>query len=57
VEVDGVPQPAPAPRFSATPVGLDRPPAGAGEHTESVLLDCGFDADEVARLRADGVVV
>ena len=48
VEVDGVPQPAPAPRFSATPAALDRPPALAGEHTDEVLADCGFSADEVA---------
>jgi alpha-methylacyl-CoA racemase len=56
VEVDGVPQPAPAPRFSATPAALDRPPAVAGEHTDEVLWDLGFTADEIAGLRADGVV-
>jgi alpha-methylacyl-CoA racemase len=56
VEVDGVPQPAPAPRFSATPAALDRPPALAGEHTDEVLVDCGFSAAEVAELRGDGVL-
>ena len=56
VEVDGVPQPAPAPRFSATPAALDRPPALAGEHTDGVLLDCGFSQTEVAALRAAGAL-
>jgi alpha-methylacyl-CoA racemase len=56
VDVDGVPQPAPAPRFSATPAALDRPPALQGEHTDEVLADCGFDAAEVAALRAGGVL-
>jgi alpha-methylacyl-CoA racemase len=56
VEVAGVPHPAPAPRFPATPASLDRPPAGAAQHTDEVLVECGFDAAEVAALRADGVV-
>ncbi len=56
VDVDGVPQPAPAPRFSATPAALDRPPALAGEHTDEVLVDCGFSEAEVAELRDDGAV-
>ncbi len=56
VEVDGVPQPAPAPRFSATPAALDRPPALAGEHTDEVLVECGFSADEVTELRGDGAL-
>ncbi len=56
VERDGVPQPAPAPRFSATPTALDRPPARAGEHTDEVLVAWGFSAAEVAELRACGAV-
>jgi alpha-methylacyl-CoA racemase len=56
VEVDGVAQPAPAPRFSATPAALDRPPAVAGEHTDDVLWDLGLTSDEITALRADGVV-
>jgi alpha-methylacyl-CoA racemase len=56
VDVDGVAQPAPAPRFSATPPALDRPPPVPGEHTDEVLWDAGFTVDEVAALRADGVV-
>ena len=56
VEVDGVPQPAPAPRFSATPSALGRPPSVPGEHTDEVLREVGFEDDEVAGLRRAGVV-
>ena len=56
VDVDGVPQPAPAPRFSATPPTLDRPPSVPGEHTDEVLREAGFDDGEVTGLRRAGVV-
>ncbi len=41
VEIEGVIQPAPAPRFSATPGAIQRRPAGLGEHTDEVLKDWG----------------
>jgi alpha-methylacyl-CoA racemase len=41
VEIEGVVQPAPAPRFSATPGAIQRRPAGLGEHTDEVLKDGG----------------
>ncbi|MFF7592257.1 CaiB/BaiF CoA transferase family protein [Kitasatospora purpeofusca] len=41
VEVDGVTQPAPAPRFSATPGALRRPPARPGADTTEVARDWG----------------
>ncbi|MGW2253104.1 CaiB/BaiF CoA transferase family protein [Kitasatospora sp. NPDC001660] len=41
VEADGVTQPAPAPRFSATPGTLRRPPARPGAHTAEVARDWG----------------
>jgi alpha-methylacyl-CoA racemase len=56
VERDGVPQPAPAPRFSATPTSLDRPPPVPGQHTDEVLLAWGFSRDEVGELRSIGTV-
>jgi alpha-methylacyl-CoA racemase len=54
--VDGVPQPAPAPRFSATPATLGRPPAVPGEHTDEVLEQAGLSREEIAQLRTDGTV-
>jgi alpha-methylacyl-CoA racemase len=56
VEVDGVRQPAPAPRFSRTPGAISRPPASPGEHTDEVLADWNFDAERIAALRASGAV-
>jgi alpha-methylacyl-CoA racemase len=56
VEVDGIPQPAPAPRFRGTPTHVQRPPARIGEHTGAVLKDWGFAADEVAELHRSGAV-
>lgn len=57
VDMDGVTQPGPAPRFSRTPGKLDRPPSVPGLHSEAILGDWGFDAAEIAALTADGVVV
>jgi alpha-methylacyl-CoA racemase len=56
VEVAGVVQPAPAPRFSRTPGGVSRPPVHAGQDSEAVLADLGFSAAEVAELRGSGAV-
>ena len=55
-EVAGVVQPRPAPRFSRTDGGIRRPPPHAGQHTDEVLADAGFSADELASLRASGAV-
>jgi alpha-methylacyl-CoA racemase len=56
VEVAGVVQPAPAPRFSRTPAGEVGEPARAGAHTTDALLDWGFDRSQVDELLAAGVV-
>ncbi len=53
---DGVTQPAPAPRFSATPGAIQRPPAHPGEHTDEVLRSLGHGDDAIAALRAGGAV-
>jgi alpha-methylacyl-CoA racemase len=53
VDAHGVRQPAPAPRFSATPAALRLPPPRPGEHTRAALADWGVD--DVAGLIADGV--
>jgi alpha-methylacyl-CoA racemase len=51
IEVDGILQPAPAPRFSRSATAIQRPPAEVGEHTDEVLREWGFDEQELAALR------
>ncbi len=55
VEHHGVTQPAPAPRFSATPASLGVPPARPGAHTRETLTDWGID--DVESLIRDGIAV
>ncbi|HEY0521124.1 MAG TPA: CaiB/BaiF CoA-transferase family protein [Ilumatobacteraceae bacterium] len=57
VDVGGVTQPAPAPRFSRTPSDIARPPAHAGQHSEEILRDGGFDAARIDQLIAGRAVV
>jgi len=57
VEVEGVVQPGPAPRFSRTPGQVQRPPASPGEHTEEALRDWGFSNADLEKLRAQGAMV
>ena len=56
VNVDGLVQPAPAPRFSRTEPGISRPPSHPGQHTDEALGDWGFDGAELARLREAGAI-
>lgn len=56
VEVAGVTQPAPAPRFSATPGAIQGPPPKIGAHNEEALADWGFSDDAVAALKASGAL-
>jgi alpha-methylacyl-CoA racemase len=53
IELAGIAQPAPAPRFARTPGGARRPPPERGEGGTDALRDWGFDAaaiEELARL-------
>ena len=54
--LDGVLQPAPAPRFSRTPGQVSRPASEPGADTREALTDWGFSADEVHHLEDSGVV-
>ena len=56
VEVSGVRQPAPAPRFSRTPGSVRMPPAREGEHTDSALKAWGRSDAELSRLREAGAI-
>lgn len=56
VEIDGVTQPNAAPRFSRTPNGIPTVAPNPGQDTDDALAEWGFDADEVARLKASGAI-
>ncbi|MCY4394490.1 MAG: CaiB/BaiF CoA-transferase family protein [Rhodospirillaceae bacterium] len=55
-EVDGVVQPAPAPRFSRTPGEIRRPPSPPGADTDEALAAWGFSTDEITGLRAKNAI-
>jgi len=57
VEVGGVLQAAPAPRFSRSAVDTPRPTPAAGAHSDAVLAEAGFAADEIEALRRSGALV
>ncbi len=56
VDVDGVVQPAPAPRFSATPTTVTSAPCASGTHTDEILRASGYDDDEITELQQAGIV-
>ena len=56
VEVEGVTQPGPAPRFSRTHPEIRRPPSAPGADTAEALADWGLSGEEIARLQAAGVI-
>jgi alpha-methylacyl-CoA racemase len=56
VEVDGVIQPAPSPRFSRTSPEIRHSARAAGEDSHAVLAAAGFSSDEIAGLESAGVI-
>ncbi len=56
VEVDGVVQPGPAPRFSRTPSRVSRPPSPPGADTVSGLTEWGVAEGTIAKLRESGAL-
>jgi alpha-methylacyl-CoA racemase len=56
IEIDGVIQPAPAPRYSRTPAQVQRPPAIRGEQAESILREWGFGEEQIAVLKSNSVI-
>ena len=55
-QIDGVLQPAPAPRFSKTAPEIKNPPPTPGQDTDTVLNEFGFSADEIDALRSAEVI-
>ena len=56
LKLDGVDQPAPAPRFSRTPGSIRHPPQSAGADTNALLRELGLEDGEIRGLRARSVV-
>ena len=56
VEVAGVVQPGPAPRFEGTPTAVPSPPVWPGERGGEALASWGFETPEVAALIEAGVL-
>jgi alpha-methylacyl-CoA racemase len=56
VDVGGVVEPAPAPRFSRTPPPPPSPSPGPGVHAIEALLGWGMTQPEIDRLVEDGVI-
>lgn len=56
VEMDGVVQPAPAPRFSRTPSKIQKGASEHGADTEAVLNDWGFAAEQIAAWKSAKVI-
>lgn len=54
--LDGVIQPAPAPRFSRTEVRLSHASRAPGQDSQQILLDAGYDAEAVAEMIQAGAV-
>lgn len=56
VEVAGITQPAPAPRFSRTPASTPTPPSHLGQDTTAALVRWGFEPDRIEALRESGAI-
>ncbi len=52
IEVGGVRQPGPAPRYSATPTDPPQAPRRDGEDGAAILAELGYDANEIRELLA-----
>jgi alpha-methylacyl-CoA racemase len=56
IEMDGVPQPAPAPRFDRTPGAVVGAPPMPGQDTDVVMAELGYSVVEIATLRSEGTI-
>ncbi|MDP3086303.1 MAG: CaiB/BaiF CoA-transferase family protein [Rubrivivax sp.] len=56
VTLDGVVQPAPAPRFGRSQPATPKPAPTIGEHSAQVLAEVGYSEAEIAALKSAGVV-
>ena len=56
VKVDGVPQAAPAPRFTRTPADIPPAAAAVGAQTDEILLAAGLTSAEIDTLRTNQAI-
>tara|TARA_Y100000590_G_scaffold262477_1_gene294541 strand:+ start:3624 stop:4754 length:1131 start_codon:yes stop_codon:yes gene_type:complete len=56
IDLEGVTQPAPAPRFSRTEPEVISSPSIVGEHTSEVLSSIGLSEEEISSLKTSGAV-
>jgi alpha-methylacyl-CoA racemase len=56
IEIDGVTQPAPAPRFSRTQPTAGQAAAAPGQHSAAVLADWGWNSESIETLKNAGVI-
>ena len=56
VNLEGVLQPGPAPRYSRTACDPPAPPRRAGADNEAILAELGYGAAEIVDLKASGVI-
>ena len=56
IDIEGIVQPAPAPRFSRTAPDRPKPPPRVGADTEAVFAEFGVSADDIEALRAAGAI-
>jgi alpha-methylacyl-CoA racemase len=56
VEVDGVVQAAPAPRFSRTPGAIQGAPCAPGRDTTAVMKELGLSQRQIEKLLASGII-
>jgi alpha-methylacyl-CoA racemase len=57
IDVGGVTQPAPAPRFSRSSTAVPRIAPLPGEHSDEVLAELGRTPEQIAVLRAGGAIL
>ena len=50
IDLDGVFQPGPAPRYSATSLDRPEPPRREGQDGEAILTDLGYSSNEISEL-------
>lgn len=57
LDLDGVFQPAPAPRYSNTVLGRPDAPRRQGQDGEAILAELGYSAEEISELKGKGALL